>query len=35
MGISAKLDKREVTGGLFADGEPIQEIPDIKGRWLL
>jgi len=35
MGISAKLDKREVIGGLFADSEPVQEVPDVEGRWLL
>ncbi|KIM89896.1 hypothetical protein PILCRDRAFT_812677 [Piloderma croceum F 1598] len=35
MGISAKLEKREVTGGLFVDDEPVQEIQDVEGRWLL
>jgi len=35
MGISAKLNRREVTGGLFSDGEPVQELPEVEGRWLL
>jgi hypothetical protein len=35
MGITAKLDRREVMGGLFADGEPMRDLPDVEGKWLL
>lgn len=35
MGFAAKLDKREVIGGLFADNVPCQDLPDVEGKWLL
>jgi len=29
------LDKWDISGGLFVDGEPAgQEIPDLDGKWL-
>jgi hypothetical protein len=34
MGIGARLDRREVMGGLFADGVPYKELPDVEGKWL-
>lgn len=35
MGIAPKLDRREVMGGLFADGVPCQDLPELEGKWLL
>jgi len=35
MGISAKLDRREVMGALWADGAPVRDLPEVQGRWLL
>jgi len=34
MGIAPRLDRREVMGGLFADGIPQKELPDVEGKWL-
>lgn len=35
VGLGPYLDKREVEGGLFADGEPVESLPDVEGTWLL
>ncbi|EGO02906.1 hypothetical protein SERLA73DRAFT_165833 [Serpula lacrymans var. lacrymans S7.3] len=30
-----RLDSKDISGGLFIDGEPVgEEIPDIEGKWL-
>lgn len=35
MGIAHKLDKREVMGGVFVEGVPCQEIPEVEGKSLV
>ncbi|KZP27978.1 pseudouridine synthase [Athelia psychrophila] len=33
-GLGPFLDKKEVEGGLFADGEPVDNLPDVEGTWM-
>ena len=33
-GLGPFLDKREVEGGLFADGELVDSLPSVEGTWM-